>query len=406
MLDVEKIRADFPMIRNHPELVYFDNGATTFKPQAVIDAVVHFYEYGTSNVHRGDYALSAEADKLYDGTRDIIAEFLNCRPDEVVFTANDTASLNQIVYGLSRTVLKDGGTVLTTEAEHASNLLPWYRLAEERNVKIEYIPTDAVGLISMDDARKAMHDGVKVISVAHVSNVLGTVQPVKELSALAHEYGALIVMDGAQSVPHRKTDVKDLDVDLLAFSSHKMCGPDGVGVLYGKHELLEQMDPLLLGGGMNARFNACGEVTLKHAPEKFEAGTPNIEGVIGLGAAAKYLMSIGMDNIEEYERSLRAYFVSKAKELENIEIYNPDNETGPLAFNGKGVFAQDAAGYLASQGIAVRSGNHCAKILHEIIGTDQTIRASLYFYNTKEEADRCIEAMKGISIENAIGIFF
>lgn len=406
MLDVEKIRADFPMIRNHPELVYFDNGATTFKPQAVIDAVVHFYEYGTSNVHRGDYALSAEADKLYDGTRDIIAEFLNCRPDEVVFTANDTASLNQIVYGLSRTVLKDGGTVLTTEAEHASNLLPWYRLAEERNVKIEYIPTDAVGLISMDDARKAMHDGVKVISVAHVSNVLGTVQPVKELAALAHEYGALIVVDGAQSVPHRKTDVKDLDVDLLAFSSHKMCGPDGVGVLYGKHELLEQMDPMLLGGGMNARFNACGEVTLKHAPEKFEAGTPNIEGVIGLGAAAKYLMSIGMDNIEEYERSLRAYFVSKAKELENIEIYNPDNETGPLAFNGKGVFAQDAAGYLASQGIAVRSGNHCAKILHEIIGTDQTIRASLYFYNTKEEADRCIEAMKGISIENAIGIFF
>lgn len=406
MLDVEKIRADFPMIRNHPELVYFDNGATTFKPQSVIDAVVHFYEYGTSNVHRGDYALSAEADKLYDGTRDIIAEFLNCRPDEVVFTANDTASLNQIVYGLSRTVLKDGGTVLTTEAEHASNLLPWYRLAEERNVKIEYIPTDAVGLISMDDARKAMHDGVKVISVAHVSNVLGTVQPVKELAALAHEYGALIVVDGAQSVPHRKTDVKDLDVDLLAFSSHKMCGPDGVGVLYGKHELLEQMDPLLLGGGMNARFNACGEVTLKHAPEKFEAGTPNIEGVIGLGAAAKYLMSIGMDNIEEYERSLRAYFVSKAKELENIEIYNPDNETGPLAFNGKGVFAQDAAGYLASQGIAVRSGNHCAKILHEIIGTDQTIRASLYFYNTKEEADRCIEAMKGISIENAIGIFF
>lgn len=217
---------------------------------------------------------------------------------------------------------------------------------------------------------------------------------------------ALIVVDAAQSVPHMSVDVKDLDVDFLGFSGHKMCGPDGTGVLYGKYELLKKMAPVFEGGDMNARFQSNGEVVLKEAPVKFEAGTPNIEGVIGMGVAAEYLMGIGMDNIHAYEKELRAYFVEKMKKLNNIELYNPDNEYGPIDFNAKGVFAQDAAGYLSSQNIAVRSGNHCAKILHEIIGTDQTIRASLYFYNTKEEVDRFVEAAGKISLENAVGIFF
>lgn len=405
MRDINDIRKDFPMIQNHPSLVYFDNGATTFKPQAVIDAVTKFYSEGTSNVHRGDYALSVAADKLYDGTRSIIAKMIHCDPKEVAFMHNDTECLNQVVYGLSKHFLQPGDIVLTTEAEHASNLLPWYRLQHEQGIEVQYLPTDGLGCVDMIKAKELLNDKVKVIAIAHVTNVLGTVQPVKELGQLIHNQGGYIVVDGAQSIPHRPIDVNELDVDFLTFSAHKMCGPGGVGVLYGKYQLLEEMDPLLLGGGMNARFQSCGDVELKHAPEKLEAGTPNIEGVIGLGAAAQYLMDLGFENIQTYEEELRSYFAEKVKDLANIEFYNPDNATGPITFNAKGVFAQDAAGYLASKDIAVRSGNHCAKILHEIIGTDQTIRASLYFYNTKEEVDRCLEAMENISIENAIGIF-
>ncbi len=406
MLDVEKIRKDFPMIQNHPELIYFDSAATSLKPQCVIDAVTDFYVNHTCNVHRGDYAIAAQNDRLYDGTRKIIAKFIHCEPNEVVYTYNVTHAMNQIAYGLSKDYLQAGDVVLVSSAEHASNLLPWFRLQKELGIKIEYIPTDSQANIHLEDFQKALHAGVKVVSVAQVTNVLGSIQPIKEMAKAAHEIGALMVVDGAQSVPHMAVDVKELDVDFLGFSGHKMCGPDGTGVLYGKYELLKKMAPIFEGGDMNARFKSNGEVILKEAPVKFEAGTPNIEGVIGMGVAAEYLMGIGMDNIHEYEKELRAYFVEKMKKLDNIELYNPDNEYGPIDFNAKGVFAQDAAGYLSSQNIAVRSGNHCAKILHEIIGTDQTIRASLYFYNTKEEVDRFVEAAGKISLENAVGIFF
>ncbi len=406
MLDIEKIRKDFPMIQNNPNLVYFDNGATTLKPQCVIDAVTDFYAKHTSNVHRGDYSIAALNDRLYDGTRDKVAKLINCSPKEVIFTHNISASLNQITYGMEHNFLKTGDVVLVSQAEHASNLLPWFRMQKEGKIKIEYIPTDAEGNITVESFQSAMHEGVKAVSIAHVTNVLGSIQPVKEICQIAHKNGALVIVDAAQSVPHMKVDVQDLDCDFLGFSAHKMCGPDGVGVLYGKYDLLEKMDPIFMGGDMNARFSNDGEYILKHAPTKFEAGTPNIEGVIGLGAAVDYLLSIGMDEIHEYEKELRAYFLAKMEQLEHIEIYNKDNVYGPIDFNAKGVFAQDAAGYLASQDIAVRSGNHCAKILHNVIGTDQTIRASLYFYNTKEEVDRCVEAAKNISIENAVGIFF
>lgn len=405
MLDVDKIRKDFPMIENNPDLVYLDSAATSLKPQCVIDAVVDFYARHTSNVHRGDYRVAEINDKLYDGTRNLVAELIHCDKDEVVYTHNVSHSLNQIAFGL-KPMLKKGDTVLITYAEHASNVLPWFALQKEIGINIEYIETDNEANITIDTFKKAMHEGVKVVSVAEVTNVLGSIQPVKEMCEIAHSYGAYMIVDGAQSVPHMKVDVKDLDVDFLGFSAHKMCGPSGVGILYGKKKLLDAMEPVFYGGDMNARFNKDGEMILKDTPVKFEAGTPNIEGVIGTGAAIQYLLSIGLDNIHEYEKELRAYAIDKLSQLDNIEIINPDNLYGPIDFNAKGVFAQDAAGFLASKNIAVRSGNHCAKILHNIIHTDQSIRASLYFYNTKEEIDRFVEACKEITLENCVGIFF
>lgn len=405
MLDVDKIRKDFPMIENNPDLVYLDSAATSLKPQCVIDAVVDFYARHTSNVHRGDYRVAEINDKLYDGTRNLVAELIHCDKDEVVYTHNVSHSLNQIAFGL-KPMLKKGDTVLITYAEHASNVLPWFALQKEIGINIEYIETDNEANITIDTFKKSMHEGVKVVSVAEVTNVLGSIQPVKEMCEIAHSYGAYMIVDGAQSVPHMKVDVKDLDVDFLGFSAHKMCGPSGVGILYGKKKLLDAMEPVFYGGDMNARFNKDGEMLLKDTPVKFEAGTPNIEGVIGTGAAIQYLLSIGLDNIHEYEKELRAYAIDKLSQLDNIEIINPDNLYGPIDFNAKGVFAQDAAGFLASKNIAVRSGNHCAKILHNIIHTDQSIRASLYFYNTKEEIDRFVEACKEITLENCVGIFF
>ena len=405
MLDVDKIRKDFPMIQNNPDLVYLDSAATSLKPQCVIDAVVDFYTKHTSNVHRGDYRVAEINDKLYDGTRNLVAELIHCDKDEVVYTHNVSHSLNQIAFGL-KPMLKKGDTVLITYAEHASNVLPWIALQKEIGINIEYIETDEEANITIDTFKKAMHEGVKVVSVAEVTNVLGSIQPIKEMCEIAHSYGAYMIVDGAQSVPHMKVDVKDLDVDFLGFSAHKMCGPSGVGILYGKKKLLDAMEPVFYGGDMNARFNKDGEMLLKDTPVKFEAGTPNIEGVIGTGAAIQYLLSIGLDNIHEYEKELRAYAIDKLSQLDNIEIINPNNLYGPIDFNAKGVFAQDAAGFLASKNIAVRSGNHCAKILHNIIHTDQSIRASLYFYNTKEEIDRFVEACKEITLENCVGIFF
>lgn len=405
MLDVDKIRKDFPMIQNNPDLVYLDSAATSLKPQCVIDAVVDFYTKHTSNVHRGDYRVAEMNDKLYDGTRSLVAELIHCDKDEVVYTHNVSHSLNQIAFGL-KPMLKKGDTVLITYAEHASNVLPWFALQKEIGINIEYIETDEEANITIDTFKKAMHEGVKVVSVAEVTNVLGSIQPIKEMCEIAHSYGAYMIVDGAQSVPHMKVDVKDLDVDFLGFSAHKMCGPSGVGILYGKKKLLDAMEPVFYGGDMNARFNKDGEMLLKDTPVKFEAGTPNIEGVIGTGAAIQYLLSIGLDNIHEYEKELRAYAIEKLSQLDNIEIINPNNLYGPIDFNAKGVFAQDAAGFLASKNIAVRSGNHCAKILHNIIHTDQSIRASLYFYNTKEEIDRFVEACKEITLENCVGIFF
>ncbi|SJZ76239.1 aminotransferase class V-fold PLP-dependent enzyme [Anaerorhabdus furcosa] len=405
MFDINKIRADFPMIQN-AKVAYMDNAATTFKPQCVIDAVTNYYTHQTSNVHRGDYDLSYQVSKEYEDARVAVAEFIHAEPKEIIFTSGASMSLNLVAYGYGRKFLKKGDVILSTEAEHASNILPWFKVCEEVGAVIEYIPLSNEGEMTIEAFKGAMHDKVKIVAMAEVSNVMGYIQPMKEICQIAHEYGALVVCDGAQSVPHVPIDVKDSGVDFLGFSGHKMCGPTGVGVLYGRFDLLQQMDPFMLGGGSNARFDICGNILLKDAPYKFEAGTPAIEAVLGLKAAVEYLRSIGMKNIYEYEHELRVYASKKLQELDNITFYNPNASTGILTFNVNGVFAQDAASFLNTKGIAVRSGNHCAKILIELIEASETIRCSLYFYNTKEEVDQFIEACKETTVENCVGIFF
>lgn len=396
MIDYEKCLKDFPILnktmQNH-HLIYLDNAATTFKPTTVLDSIKDYYENYCANTHRGDYDIAHTADVKYDEARQIVANFIGADKNEVVFTAGASMSLNMIAYGYSK-FLQSGDEILITEAEHASNVLPWFTIAKEKGCIIRYIPLTKEGRLTIENVKKAMTDKVKVIAVAQVTNVLGFTVDIKSIAKIAHGYGAILVCDGAQSIPHFKVNVKDLDCDFLAFSGHKMCGPTGIGVMYGKFNLLKEMEPLMSGGGMNARFNMCGEVSLLLPPAKFEAGTQNIEGAIGLASAVKYLESIGMDNIENHEKELRKYAIAKLKQLDNVILYNENAESGIITFNIKDVFAQDAATYFNSKGICVRSGQHCAKILIDFLGTVATVRASIYFYNTFEDIDALVEACK------------
>ncbi len=406
MYDVLKVRNDFPMIQTLKErhMIYLDSAATSFKPQCVIDKVNEYYTKENANIHRGDYDLSFEVSDEYENARKTCAKFLNAKKwEEIVFTNGASSALNLVAYGYGQKFLKEGDVILSTEAEHASNILPWFKVSEVTGAKIEYIALNHDGTFDIESFKKAMHEGVKVVTLAHVSNVLGYIMPIKEITKIAHEYGAVVVVDGAQSVPHLKTDVCDLDMDFLCFSSHKMLGPSGVGVLYGKYELLDQMDPFMLGGGSNARFDICGNILLKNPPFKFEAGTPCVEGVLGFKRALEYLMDLGMDNVQKYGHELHAYFMERMKELDNVEVYNPHAQTSIVTFNVKNIFAQDVAAYLNKMGIACRSGNHCAKILLNVIGASETIRASVYLYNTKEEIDYLIETLKGVTLEKCIG---
>ena len=397
-MDIEKIRRDFPMIRNGTTmqgkpLVYLDNASPTFKPAAVIQAVTDYYTKETANSHRGDYALCYTMDQMVLSTRKMVAEFIHCDETEVVFTSGTTGSLNLVAYGYAAKYLKPEDEILLTEAEHASNVLPWFRVAEMTGCKIRYIPLDEKGRLLPENLRKTISKNTKIVSVAHVTNVLGFVVPAKELAKIAHEYGALFVLDGAQSVPHMKTDVQDLDCDFLAFSGHKMCGPTGVGVLYGKYDLLCKMDPFMTGGGMNAKFDMCGEVGFLEPPLRFEAGTQPLAEIQGLQAAIRYLQGIGMENIQAHERELKRYAVGALSKTGKVKLYNADSESGIVTFNVDGVFAQDAATFLNSRGIACRSGQHCAKILNDFLGTIATVRASFYLYTTKKEIDALAEAV-------------
>lgn len=385
-------REDFPILKQ--DLIYFDNGATTLKPQKVIDAVVDYYTNYTANAHRGDYDNSLKVDIKYEEVRTKVKDFIHCDSEkEVVFTSGTTDSLNRIVFGYMKYYLQAGDEVLITKAEHASNVLPWLELQKEIGIQVHYIPLDN-HLVTIENVKNSITPNTKVISLAHVTNVLGDVRPIEEIGKLCREHNILFVVDGAQSVPHLEVDVKKLNIDFLAFSAHKMLGPTGVGVLYGKEELLEKLKPTQVGGGMNATFLSTGEVEYKSLPSRLEAGTPNIAGVIGLGAAIDYLMEIGMDSILKQERHLKEYFLEKVQEIPEIVIYNKEIEGSLVAFNIDGVFSQDTAVYLNHYHICVRAGNHCAKILKEDLLVKNTCRISFYFYNTEEEIDKLIEVLR------------
>lgn len=398
-MDIKEIRSHFPMLnsnktmQNHT-LVYLDNASTTFKPQCVIDAVVDYYSNYSVNSHRGDYDLAHEVDTRYEESRQVVADFIHARKEEIIFTSGTSMSINLVAYGYGIKHLTSDDEVLLTQAEHASNVLPWFHVHDVTGCSIGYIPLDEEGRLTPENVEASISSKTKIISIAHVTNVLGYVVDVKRICEIAHKHGIIVVVDGAQSVPHQVIDVINLDCDFLAFSGHKMCGPTGIGVLYGRYDLLKDMDPLMSGGGMNARFDMCGEVSLLLPPYKFEAGTQNIAGAIGLASAINYLTSIGMDNINRREKELRKYAIERLSKVENIYIYNKNAEAGIITFNYEGVFAQDLATHLNAKGICVRSGQHCAKILMDFLKCHATVRASLYFYNTKEEIDALVEAVK------------
>ena len=382
-------RYDFPMLENN--IIYFDNGATTFKPKCVIDAITDYYKNYSANAHRGDYTISYKVDVAYENSRKKIADFINADFDEVVFTSGTTESLNMIAEGFFKYLLEPGDEILITKSEHASNVLPWFRLAKTNNCIIKYIELDETLHVTMDNVISAITDRTKVISIAGITNVVGDIRPIDEICKFAHANNIFVVVDGAQLVPHKHVDVKKSDIDFLAFSGHKMCGPTGIGVLYGKKEFLEKLQPINLGGGMNESFDNENEVYLKELPTRLEAGTPNIAGAIGLGAAVDYLNNIGMDNIENYEGRLKSYLIDKLIKLPYVDIINLESDSGIVSFNIDGIFSQDVAFYLNKYNICVRAGNHCAKILKNETGVKNSLRVSLYFYNTFEEIDKFIE---------------
>ena len=395
MLDPIKIRKDFPMYKNNPDIVYLDNAATTFKPYSVIEECNRYYLSETANAHRGDYDLAYKVDIAVDNVREKVAKFINSKKIEVVFTSGASMSMNMIAYGYGNKYLTSDDEILLTEAEHASNVLPRFKVSEVTGAKVKYIPLTKEGRLTIDNLKKVLNEKTRIVSIAQVTNVLGYIVDIKEIAKYVHENSnAIVVCDGAQSVPHMKIDVKDLDCDFLVFSGHKLCGPTGIGVLYGKYNLLQKMEPLMSGGGDNAKFDMCGNVAYLEPPAKFEAGTMNLAGIYGLGGAIDYLMNIGMNNIEEYERYLRKYAINKLKTLQNLIIYNENAETGIITLNVKGVFSQDEASYLNSKGICVRSGEHCAKLLKDRLGASGTVRVSLYFYNTIEDIDKLCLALK------------
>lgn len=388
-------RRDFPIFDFDSTLVYFDNGATTMKPKCVIDTILNYNTKYTANAHRGDYKNSLIVDTMYDETREKVRKYINAKEkSEIVFTSGATESLNMIVMGYFKNILKENDEVLITEAEHASNVLPWFVLQKELGIKVNYIKLDDNNEVTIDNVKSAINKNTKVISIAHVTNVIGDVRPIKEISKIAHENNIYMVVDAAQSIAHTKVDVQELDIDFMAFSSHKMYSTTGCGVLYGKFDLLDNLTPINYGGGMNAMFTKDGYYELREIPTRLEAGTPNISAILALGSAIDYINSIGIDNIYKYEHDLRKYLVQELSKLDFITVYNKNNDSAIIAFNINGVFSQDTAVYLDKYNICVRAGNHCAKILNNVFHINNTCRISLGIYNTKEEVDLLINVLK------------
>ena len=395
MYDINKIRQQFPMLNKQKTmqgkpLVFLDNSSTTFKPQCVIDAINRYYSEETANAHRGDYDLCYNVDREIQSCRELVAKFVNSDANEVVFTNGDTMSLNMIAYGYGLANLHKEDEIVMSEGEHASNLLPWFKVSQMTGAKIVYVPLNEEGRLTEENLKKVMSKNTKIVSLAHVGNVLGFRLNIRKIAEICHKNGAILVVDGAQSVPHFKTDFKSWDIDFLTFSGHKMCGPTGVGCLIGKKALLDAMDPVFVGGGMNETFTKPNNFIPFEAPSKFEAGTLNIAGIYGLKAAIEFLMEIGMDNISAHDLELKQYAVERLKGS-NIIIYNPTSESGILTFNVQDIFSQDEATYLNYKGIAIRSGQHCDKLLNDFLKTPATCRASFYLYTTREEVDVLID---------------
>ncbi len=396
--DAKKIRADFPVLNqivNDEPLIYLDNAATTQKPQAVLDVLNHYYLQDNANVHRGVHTLAERATAEFEAARKKVQQFIHANSNkEIVFTKGTTDSLNIIAQSYGE-FIQAGDEIVISKMEHHANLIPWQQLAKRKQAVLRYIPLTADGHLDVQAAKTIINEKTAIVALAQVSNVLGTVNPVKEIAQLAHQHQAIMVVDGAQAVAHMPVDVQDLDCDFYCFSGHKMCGPTGIGVLYGKQTLLEKMEPVTFGGEM-IDFVDLYESTWTELPWKFEAGTPNIASAIGLGAAIDYLEKIGMQTIHEYEQAIVAELLPKLQQIEGLTIYGPQNpaeHTAVIAFNLDHLHPHDVASALDMQGIAVRAGHHCAQPLIKELGCFATARASFYFYNTKEEADQLVAAI-------------
>ncbi len=399
MISAEKIRQDFPILFqevNDEPLVYLDNAATTQKPKAVLDALKDYYEHENANVHRGVHTLAERATNSYEAAREKVRSFINASETaEVLFTRGTTTSLNWVARSFGEQFIHEGDEILISYMEHHSNVIPWQQLAKKTGASLKYIELTEDGFLDMEKAKELINSNTKIVSIAHVSNVLGVINPVEELAKMIHEQGGILVVDGAQSTPHMAIDVQQIDCDFFAFSGHKMCGPTGIGVLYGKRKWLEQMEPVEFGGEM-IDFVELYDSTWKELPWKFEAGTPNIAGAIALGYAIDYLKAIGMENTHHYEEELVAYVLPKLQQIEGLTIYGPQDpakRTGVIAFNLDGLHPHDVATALDMEGVAVRAGHHCAQPLLKCLQVAATARASFYFYNTKQDADRLVDAI-------------
>ena len=390
------IRDDFPILQNR-KMAYLDSGATTQKPKQVIEAIEKFYENNNANPHRGAYSLSIEATEEYENTRKKIAKFINARyEEEIIFSKNASESLNLVAYSYGLDNLKKDDDVVISIMEHHSNLVPWQYVTGKTQSNLKYMYVNENYELSKEEIESKITDKTKIVAITHVSNVLGTINPVKEIIKYAHKKGAIVIVDASQSIPHMKIDVQDLDADFLAFSGHKMLAPLGIGVLYGKREILNKMNPFLMGGDM-IEYVYEQKTTFAPLPNKFEAGTQNVEGVIGVGAAIDYISNLGYDKIQEIEDELLDYAREELSKLDFLKIYmtpNRKNHSAVISFNIKGVHPHDVASILDTENVCVRSGNHCAQPLLRFLGEDSTCRMSLYFYNTKQDIDMLVEALK------------
>ncbi len=389
-------KEDFPIFKNR-DIAYLDSGATAQKPQIVIDAINNFYDKFNANPHRGAYTLSVEATAVYEDTRAKIAKFINAKhPEEIIFSKNASESLNLLAYSYGLDNLKKGDDVVISIMEHHSNLVPWQFVTQKTGSELKYMYINDEFELSKEEIESKITDNTKIVGITHVSNVLGTINNVKEIIKYAHKKGAVVIVDASQSIPHMKIDVQDLDADFLVFSGHKMFAPLGIGVLYGKRELLNKMNPFLMGGDM-IEYVYEQKTTFAPLPNKFEAGTQNVEGVVGLGAAIDYINSIGYDKIQEHDREIVEYAREKLSKLDYLDIYmtpNAENHSAVISFNIKGVHPHDVASILDSENVCVRSGNHCAQPLMRFLDIDSTCRASFYIYNTKEDVDRLVAGIE------------